>query len=336
VADQVARQYFGALPTAVPGAAYNGLTAAQRAQVGAAKAIRLQQFGTLYGLADATPFKGDLITSQLSLTNQFNEHLTAYVTWQHGEKAGISQFNGANAAGGISLPTKPEKSNTWEAGIRTGLLDGTLAINAGIFLADFKDFQQNVFYYDDVATQQASDGVLRYSSGIGNVGKVRSKGVEADFVYRALQFTSVRFSGAYTDAKYRDHKFAGQPVENGNLAVRFRDVTGFTLQNAPKWQFNLTGDYDRPVLDDKRFHASVSYTYSSRENGDIALSDYTWRKAYGIADLSIGFGRADETFDANLVVKNLLDERFGDIGWDSINVNTNPRWIGLVLSGRFY
>lgn len=76
LADKVAQTYFGATPTATPGAAYNGLTAAQRAQVGAAKAIRNQQFGTLYGLGDATPYKGDLLTSQLSLVNVFSERLT--------------------------------------------------------------------------------------------------------------------------------------------------------------------------------------------------------------------------------------------------------------------
>lgn len=336
LADQVARQYFGATITATPGAAYNSLTAAQRSQVAAAKAIRLQQFGTLYALAPATPYEGDLITSQLSLTNVFNEYLTGYVTWQRGEKPGISQFNGANAGGGISLPTRAEKTNTYEAGVRTILLDGQLAVNAGAFVADFKDFQQTVYYYDDLATQLANDGVLRYSSGIGNVGKVRSKGIEADVVYRGLPNTSIRFSGAYTDAQYLDHKFSGQPVENGNLAQRFRDVTGYTLQNAPKWQFNLTADYRQPVLGDKQFHASASYSYSGRENGDLALSDYSWRSAYGIADLSIGFGRADDSFDANLVVKNVLDEDFGDVGWDTVNINTRPRWIGLVLSGKFY
>lgn len=336
LADQVANKYFGAAVTTTPGAAYNGLTAAQRAQVAAAKAIRLQQFGTLYALAPATPYEGDLLTSQLSLTNTFSDSLTGYLTWQHGEKPGISQFNGANAGGGIPLPTRAEKTDTYEFGVRSELFDRTLAVNAGAFFADFRDFQQSVYYYDDVATRLANDGVLRYSSGIGNVGKVRSKGIEADLVYRGLPNTSIRFSGAYTDAEYVDHPFSGQPVENGNLATRFRDVSGYTLQNAPKWQFNLTADYRVPVFGDKAFHASASYTYSSRENGDLALSDYSWRSGYGLADLSIGFGRADDSFDANVVVKNVLDEDFGDIGWDTVNVNTRPRWIGLVLSGRFY
>lgn len=336
LADKVANQYFGAAITATPGAAYNGLTAAQRSQVAAAKAIRLQQFGTLYAPAAATPYKGDLLTSQLSVTKTFSDQLTGYVSWQHGEKPGISQFNGANANGGISLPTRPEKTNTYETGVRSVLLEGDLAVNAGVFVAEFKDFQQSVFYYDDVATRLANDGVLRYSSGIGNVAKVRSKGVEGDVVYRGLPNTSIRFSGAYTDAKYVDHQFSGQPAENGNLTQRFRDVSGYTLANAPKWQFNLTADYRQPVFADKLAHASVSVTYSGRENGDAALSAYGWRDAYALVDLSVGIGRLDERFDANIVVKNVFDETFGDVGWSTINVNTRPRWIGLVLSGRFY
>lgn len=346
LADAVARTYFGVLPTSVPGAAYNSLTGgpnSQKAQVAAAKAIRTQQFGTLYALADATPYRGDLLTSQLSLTKDFNEQVTGYVTWQRGEKAGISQFNGANANGGISVPVKPETSNDYELGVRTSLLDRTLLLNADVYVADFRNYQQSVYYYDEPATLLANDSVARYSSGVGNVAKVRSKGLELDLVYTGLPNTSVRFSGAYTDARYVDHKFSGQPSESTNLAaasnnplLRFRDVSGFTLNNAPKVQFAATVDYRVPVFSDKLFHVSANYTYSGSENLDAALSTYGERSGYGIADLSIGLGRQDGSYDVNFLAKNLLDEEFGDIGWNTITVNNRPRWFGVIVSARLF
>lgn len=262
------------------------------------------------------------------------------MTWQFGEKAGISQFNSANASGGISLPAKPERTNDYEVGFRSDFLNRTLLLNADLFLAEFENYQQSVFFFDEASTIAANDGVNRYSSGVGNVKKVRSKGAEVDLVYTGIPFTSVRFSGAYTDARYVDHKFSGQPSENANLTTpataRFRDVSGRTLNNAPKVQFSLTADFRKPVLADKLFHTSVNYTYSGKENGDAALSAYGTRSAYGIVDVSIGFGRDDQTFDVNLLVKNLLDEDFGDIGWNTITVNNRPRWVGLVVSGKLY
>lgn len=344
LADSVASQYFGVASTGVPGDAYNSLTGAQKLQVAAAKTIRQRAIGTLWNPAEAEPYSGDLITGQVSLRNRFTEQLTGYVTWQYGEKPGIAQFNGVHPAGSPlageprSLPAGPERTSTYEAGIRSSLLNDRLALNANVFHATSKDFQQTVYFVDELLTELDPNGTgeTYYSSGVGNVGRVRSQGVELDLIYSGFRYTDVRFSGAYTDARYKDHRFSGQPAERANEQPAFRDVTGYVLPNAPKWQFNASANYRRPVFGDKVFHAGLSYTFSSRENGDAALSDYGWSDAYGLADLSIGLGRVDEKFDVNLIVRNLLDEDYGDIGWSSYNINQRPRWIGVVFSGRLY
>jgi outer membrane receptor protein involved in Fe transport len=333
----VALQYFGVAATATPGGAYNSLTSAQRRQVAAAKAIRLRTLSTLYAQTDAQPWEGDIYTGQLSLRNEFSGNVTGYGTVQYGEKPGISQFNGLVPGSGLArnLPARKERTTSFELGARTNWLAGDLVLNANIFRADIRDFQQSVVFYDDLLTKLNNDGTLYYSSGVGNVAKVRSQGVELDLVYSGIRYATFRFSGAYTDAKYIDHKFAGQPAENANLAQTFRDVSGFTLNNAPKVQFNANADYRRPVLGDKLFHTSLNYTWSGRENADAALSAYGWTKPYGIADLSLGLGRQDGLFDANLIVRNLLNERRGDAGWSSYTVYWRPRWVGVVVSSRF-
>lgn len=338
LADAVAAQYFGVAATGTPGAAYNSLSAAQRKQVAAAKAIRLRTFGTLFNETVATPWEGNVYTGQVSLRNEFSKNVTGYATVQYGEKPGIAQFNGLLPDGSgkpRNLPAKKERTLSYELGIRTDWLDGDLVLNANLFRADVRDFQQSVYFFDDLLTNLNNDGTLYYSSGVGNVGKVRTQGIEADFVYSGIQYTTIRFSGGYTDAKYIDYKFAGQPIENSNLAQKFRDVSGYTLANAPKVQFNVTASYRRPVLGDKLFHASLGYTYTGKENGDAALSSYAWRKAYGIADLSVGIGRQDGLFDVNLIVRNLFDEKRGDAGWSSYTVYQRPRWIGVTVTSKF-
>lgn len=337
-ADDVALQYFGVAATGTPGGAYNSLTAAQRRQVAAAKAVRLRTLGTLYNRTTARPWRGNIYSGQVSLRNDFNEHLTAYGTVQYGEKPGIAQFNGlvpGSSGAPRDLPAKKERTVSFELGLRSNWLDGDLLLNANVFRQDIKDFQQTLYIYDELLTNLNNDGTLYYSSGVGNVGKVRTQGVEVDFVYSGLTYTTVRFSGGYTDAKYVDHLFSPQPAESANQAISFRDVSGFTLQNAPKVQFNVTADYRRPIFDDKEVHGTVGYTYTSRENGDAALSAYSWRKAYGLVDLSLGFGRQDGLFDVNLIVRNLLNEKRGDAEWSTYNVYQRPRWIGVSVSSRF-
>lgn len=358
LADAVALQYFGVASTGTPGGAYNSLTNAQRAQVAAAKAIRLGSLGGLYNLQDATPWEGNVYTGQLSLANRFNDNLTAYFTTQYGEKPGITQFQGQlpgnapGAPGPRNLIVGKEKTTTFELGVRTNWLDDDLILNANVFRAAVKGFQQTVFFYDELLTQlSATPDVPVYTSGVGGVPKVRSQGVELDLVYSGIRYTSLRFSGAYTDAKYIDYPTAGQPVENNgtnpetgttlyngtaNFPVRYRSLSGRNLPNAPKVQFNVTADYRVPVFGDKEFHTSLSYTYSGRENGDAALSEYGWTRAYGLADYSLGFGRRDQKFDLNVIVRNLFDEERGDAGWSSYTVYQRPRWVGVVVSGRFF
>lgn len=331
VANSVAQQYFGV-------ATYAALNAAQLAQVAAAKAIRQTQLGTLYQLQTATPWEGSLLTGQLSLRYQFSDQLTTYGTLQYGEKPGISLFNGLlpDQSGPRPLTVEKERTLTYELGVRANLLGDELVLNADIYRADIWNFQQNVFFFDPILTAARNDGTQYYSSGTGNVPKVRSQGVEAQIAYSGIKYTDLRFTGAYTDARYVSYPTAGQPSENADLVAKYRDISGYTLQNAPQFQFNATATYRRPILGDKLFHASAGFTYTSSQNVDAALSAYGYTHAYGLTDVSLGLGRRDGLFDVNLIVRNLFDTKRGDAGWSAYTYYQKPRWIGVSVSSKFF
>jgi len=117
--------------------------------------------------------------------------------------------------------------------------------------------------------------------------------------------------------------------------VRYRDLSGYTLPNAPKFQFNVAGTYVYPISDSLQAHASASVTYTSRENGDAALSTYGYRHAYAVTDLSLGLGRIDKLFDLNVIVRNVFNINRGDEGWNTITIYQKPRWVGVSLSSKF-
>ncbi len=334
LADAVASEYFGVAPTGVPGAAYESLTGAEQAQVAAAKAVRLAQLGVQYAATAAQPYKGTLPTGDVSLSYKVDPSETAYLTWEHGAKAGVSQITGATVNGGISILVPAETSNSYELGSRSSLAGGTVVVNGDLFLDRIHDFQQTVYFFNPVTTALLNNGTLQYSEGVGSVPRAETKGLEVDAAYNGIKNFSFKLSGAYTDAYYTDFPNAAQPAEDANQKVAFRNVTGFTLPFASKLSFDLAGTYQVPVLGDKVFHATANYHYTGGYNSDTNLSAYAWVPGYGITDLTVGIARSDQRIDVSVQVKNLLNTDYAPLRtWNSVTPGI-PRWYGIVISGK--
>ena len=334
LADQVANRYFGTAITAVPGAAYAKLTAQQQAQVAAAKAIRLTQLGVVYGPTNAQSFKKTQPAFVVSPSYKFSATETGYISWQYGEKAGIAQV-----VNGISDLVEPEKNTSYEIGLKSSLLHHTLTLNADVYLANIKNYQQSVRILDQYTTNlNIATGVLpttAYTSTTGNVAKVQSKGIEVDAYYVGIPNLSLRFSGAYIDAFYKSFPNSAQPVENGYPnAPPYRDLTGQPLAGASRVYANLGVDYHLAISRGYAIRISSNTAFNSRFNSDIALSSYAWVPSSTITDFEIGFSRLDNKFDIGVLAKNLFND--GTVlsrTWNSYSPPTQ-RWIGVVASGR--
>ncbi|SFU82974.1 TonB-dependent receptor [Pseudoduganella namucuonensis] len=323
LADRVAAKYFGA-------ATYAALTAAQKRQVADAKAIRVSQIGVIFPSTEAAPFKDTLPSFVVSPSYKFNKDLTAYASWQYGEKAGISQLTN-----GVSNLVRKEKTNALEAGFKSALLDRKLLVNANVFRMDIDDYQQAVRVLDVYTTNLNNDGQIYYTTATGNAPKVRAQGLELDGAYNGIANTSLRFSGAYTDAKYKEFPNSAQPVENGYTgAAPYRNVSGEALPGASKWTFNVGADYRRPLWRDKEFHASFNTAYASKTNTDNTLSSYGWIGSSTITDLSVGLGTRSGSFDVSVLVKNAFGNDTPLTRTWNLYTPAVPRWVGLVVSGK--
>lgn len=324
----IAQKYFGV-------ATFAALNAVQKQQVADARQIRLARIGGLYKEVDAEPFDEWLPTAVISPSYKLNDNQTVYFSWQHGEKAGISQIVGATEEGGKSSPVKSERSDTLELGLKSVLLDNDLVINSGFYVHRVKNYIQPMFFYDEAQTIFNKDGLLAYTSGLGNVPEVESKGVELDVVYTGLPNTSLRFAGAYTDAIYKEFEFLAKPLELGGSGYPYYNATGKTLPGSAKFTFNIAAEYLLPLANGKEFHSNINYRYSSKYNNDVSLSRYSVVDAAGILDLAIGIGRSDGLFDVNLIVKNVLDTDYGFYGNWNTYFPSAPRWVGIALSTNF-
>jgi iron complex outermembrane receptor protein len=324
LADAVANRYFGA-------ASYGALTTAQLAQVAAAKALRAAQVGQL--ISGITSYYNDnLTTATLSPSYRFNDNVTGYTSWQYGEKSG-SALN----VNGQSANVRPEKTNAFEVGLKSSLLNNTLIVNADLFQMNIRDYQSTVRVVDDFTTQtniaNGQANPIAYLTAQGNVPKARARGLELDAVYSGIQNLSIRVSGAYTDARYVSFPQAAKPDELGYLTAAYVDQSGLTLPGVAKWTGNVGAEYRAPVWADKQFHTSFNTAFTSRYNNSDTLSSYGYVPGNAITDFAIGLS-TKSGFDVSLIVKNLTDNRKHEPAWGSYAPNPYPRWYGLTFSGK--
>lgn len=322
-ADAVAAKYYGA-------ANYAALSAAQKRQVADAKAIRAAQLGTLSNGVKST-YRDVLITSLVSPSYKINENFTAYTSWQYGEKSGSAlNVNYVNAN------VKPEKTNAFELGLKSILLDKTLTLNADVYYQDIRDYQSTIRAVDEFTTAtniaNGTPNPLAYVSVQGNVKRVKAQGVELDAFYSGIPYTTLRFAAAYTDARYADFDNAAKPDELAYLKPAFISQTGDTLPGVSKWTFNIGAEYRRPIVD-KVFHTSFNTNYNSRYNNTDTLSSYGWVNGYSRTDASIGL-TFKSNFDLSLVARNLFDNREHEEGWTQYAPYPYPRWLGITFSGK--
>ncbi|HWV14994.1 MAG TPA: TonB-dependent receptor [Cellvibrio sp.] len=321
----IAQKYFNL-------ASYDLLNSAQLAQVAAAKGIRAGRIGALYQPVDAEAYEETLPATNLGASYQLNNLDRIFVSWKHGEKAGVSQIVGATQFGGKSFPAETEKSDAFEIGTKSIFLDKDLSVNATVFLQNIKNYLQPIYVYDEVQTKLNNNSSNAYTSAIGNVPKVQTRGVELDLAYAGFEYTTLRFSGAYTEAVYKDFKFLAKPSELGGTSVPYYDASGKTLPGAPKFSGNLFADYSYPISGGKLVHANFNYNYITELNNDPSLSRFATSGPYGITDISVGIGRQDRKFDISLVVKNVFDEDTGfKTTWNSYKPGI-PRWVGVTIN----
>ncbi|MBP7269860.1 MAG: TonB-dependent receptor, partial [Bacteroidia bacterium] len=173
---------------------------------------------------------------------------------------------------------------------------------------------------DEVQTQLNNNGQPAYIAALGNVPEVRTKGLELDVAYFGIPYTTLRFAGAYSDARYRSFPRAPTPAELGgaNPAGPYYDASGKTLPGVPKVSGNLFAKCSYPISNDWVFNSNLNYNYQGSYYADTRLSRYARTDAFGVTDFSIGLARADGRFGVSLVAKNLFDVDIGiPLTWNS-------------------
>lgn len=252
-----------------------------------------------------------VITGKAGIQQDITDDVMTFATYSRGYKGQAFDLTSSFTTPGNPArnPVRPETSDSYELGLKGRFLDRRASFSLTGFLTDYNDFQAQ--------SQVAEFGGSLF---LANVGKLRTKGVEAEGSWRATQDLTVNGSIAYVDALIRSFPNAecyfGQTAALGctvrATGGRAQDLAGHRLANAPKWKFNVGADLEVPLggLPVTGF-INANYSWQSKVNFDLKDNPNTVQKAYGITNLSIAFEDKEEgRYRLTLFARNLFDQHY--------------------------
>jgi iron complex outermembrane receptor protein len=251
---------------------------------------------------DANPVKAGVLASG-SIQSRDWLQPSAGATYKLGNAelyAGYSQvtraFTGSSTSGPFAttqagfdaLNLKPEKSDTFEAGVRfrSGPLSGT----AGGYYSKFKDRQ--------LAFANGA-GILGNPAILQNVGGVESYGFETAAQYRLMGAVSLFATYSYNRSTYEDN------VLNANGTIRSA-IKGKTVVDSPKHL--LKGEV---VYDDGNLSARIGADYMSRRYFTYTNDQSVPSRV--LFDASVGYAFSDgilNGLELRVSATNLLDKKY--------------------------
>lgn len=247
----------------------------------------------------------------------------------------VTGFNPAQidaSLGGTGLglngvgPVKPERSTSYELGLKSRFLDNRVQLNVIGFYTDYNNFQaQSVIQVGSPPTPVFL---------LNNVGKLRTKGFEVELSAKLAEWLRLDAGASYTDAIMASfpgaQPFSGQTgqVFNGTASTLVapctaapaatataprtlcanQDRSGARLPNSPKFKWNISSTADFPIGDDATGLFIMSYQHQSAVNFDLLGNPLLVQKGYGIFNASLGaeFGK----FKLTAFVNNLFDKHY--------------------------
>lgn len=271
---------------------------------------------------DSTRFKK--LTWKGSIDHRFSSAIMAYASISRGFKAGTYITLPATA-----IAAKPEVLDAYEVGLKTELFDRRLRLNIAAFHYDIKDPQVEV-----------NDGPVVVAI---NAGGARINGIDFDFELAATSRLTVRGGAGYLDTKYTDFTNAPSGVPNpatgGNFPIVPLDVTGFSMQRAPKFTGNLNAVYTIPMASGGEW--SIGGGLSHNSGFFWQPTHHIKQRAYTLFNAQVGYTFPDEHFSITAWGKNLSNEKYyagayeqgGPFGNPS--APAAPRTYGVTLATKF-
>jgi len=156
----------------------------------------------------------------------------------------------------------PETAESYEAGLKSGLMGGRLAIELSAFQMDF----------ENLVLSQVVGGVPALVNG----GTQRFRGIEVSTVVRPWPVFEWRTVYSLHDARFRDYvtEFGGVPTQLAGkrleMSARYMAATEFVLGRAEGWRGNVRSNW-------------IGSRFLNKRNTALAPDYITWSAGIGYA-----------------------------------------------------
>ncbi|WP_196221835.1 TonB-dependent receptor [Sphingobium sp. CAP-1] len=298
------------------------------------------------------------ITGGATINYAFSPDLNAYIAYGHSFRQGSTKVAGPAVVSDDLIRTNPEKTDSFEFGLKGSLIDRKLNYTVAAFYQKLDGFLSrftNIYWSSPTNPGQTTGGFdFNYN------GDAKVKGIEASLDARPTRDWDLSISAAYTHARWsnallpcNDYAGTGTPNTTGTPAVTGTGNVSYCnssdkLANTPDFSLNANTELRFP-MDKVTPFVRALMTYTPSYNW--------WQSQYRFKDremvnLFLGVRSNDDKWELDLFAKNLLNQKritnislgevttnasvYGtyDSGYSSVNV-TNPREFGATLNFKW-
>jgi len=198
-------------------------------------------------------------------------------------------------------PFDDESVTSFELGVKTGLFDQTLFLNAAAFYNDYKDIQLSVFSAFDSNGDGQDDA---FFGDFTNAGKATVTGLETEFQWMPGEHWSIQGNLATLDASYDEFITRG---------VNVADAQKFT--NAPKLSGALSAQYSVDALGGT-LSTRIGMSYQDKVYPTTDLSEAIAQKDYAVYNAGAIWRSAESPWMVSLQGSNLFDKDYRTTGYN--------------------
>jgi iron complex outermembrane receptor protein len=264
------------------------------------------------------------VTFKASVSQELAPRVLGYASVATGYKGYAFDISSGYGPLRTANPVLPERSVSYEVGIKSRFLENRVQLNVSGFYTDYNNFQAQ--------SSQLINGALQQK--LNNVGKLRTKGFEVELLTKPTNWLHIDGSAAYTDAtvvsfpgaacypgQAADQALAGlaagpsgsnfcgnYTVPGGTNVIQAQDRSGSQLPNSPKFKFNIGATIDQNLSHDTKGTLTINYQHQSGVNYDLLGDPLLTQGGYGIVNGAIGVEHG--AFKVSVFVNNLFDQHY--------------------------
>lgn len=218
---------------------------------------------------------------------------------------------------------------SYEAGLKSSLLDDRLRLNGAVYTYTVNDIQLTAFDGNGTARLLNADKGVAY-------------GLEVDAEAFLTPDFIITAGLTYTDTEIKDDQVTTSICSGGVCTVKDplvngrAKIDGNPFPNAPEYILSLTARYNMPLADGSNLFLFTDWNMTGRTNFVLYESEEFYSKGDFEGGLKIGYENPDRTYEVALFGRNITNEKNvkGVIENYLAAVVNDPMTVGISFTAR--